>query len=95
MQKFYSLDEIHKFFERDKLGKLSQKEIENLNRSIFILKINFPKKLLKKKKIPGPDCFISQFYKTFKEEIIQILCKFFQKTKEDEILPKSFLEAPN
>lgn len=38
------------------------------------------------------DCFINQFYQTLKEEIKQILHKFFQKFEEKVIHPDVFYD---
>jgi hypothetical protein len=50
--------------------KLNQKDINHLNRSITQNEIEAAIKSLPEKKSPGPDGFSTEFYQTFKEEII-------------------------
>ena len=73
-------EEMDKFLETYKLPKLKQEEIENLNIPITRKEIESAIKTVLTNKRPGPDVFTGKFYQKFKEELIPILLKLFQKS---------------
>ena len=55
-------DETDKFLETHKFPKLTQEEIENLNRPVTSTEIELLIKNLSTKKSPGPDGFPGELY---------------------------------
>jgi hypothetical protein len=69
-----NLEEMDKFLDTFDHPKLNQEDISHLNRYITHNEIEAAIKSFKKKS-PGHDRFSTEFYQTFKEELIPTLLK--------------------
>ena len=85
-----NVEEMESFLEKFNLSRLNQGEIEIMNNSITSTEIEAVIKNLPENRSPGPDGFTGEFYQTFREELIPILLKLFQKVVEGGTLPNSF-----
>ena len=82
-----NLEEMDRFLEKVNLSSLNQEEQKLSGRKNVC-----DQKSPQKQKLT-PDGFTGEFYHTFREELMPILLKLFQKIAEEGALPNSFYEA--
>ena len=90
--KIDKLKERDRFLEKFCLPRVNQEEIEIMYNPITA-EMEAVIKNLPKNKIPGPDGFTGEFYQTFREKLMPIFLKLFQKIAKGRALPNSFYEA--
>ena len=84
--KMKNLEEMHRFLEKFYLPRLNQEEIEITNNPIISTEIKAVIKNLPKNKSPGPDVFTGECYQTFRDDLMPILLKLFQKIADERML---------
>ena len=91
-----NLEEMDRFLEKFNLLRLRQEEIEIVNNPITSTEIEVVIKNLSSNK-KAQDQMASQEnsikHQTFRDELMPIFLKFFQKIAEEGILPNSFYQA--
>ena len=93
--KMDNLEEMDRFFEKFNLPRLNQEETEIMINPIASTVIEAVIKNFPKNKGPGPDGFTGEFYQTFRDELMPVLLKLFQKISDEGALPNSFYKATN
>ena len=81
---------MDKFLENYNFPKLTQEEIEYLNRPITNTELETVIRNLPADESPGWDGFTAEFYQKFRTELTPILLKLFQKIAEEGKLPNLF-----
>ena len=83
--KIDNLEEMDRFLEKFSVSRLNQEKIETMNNPNTSTEIEAMIKNLPKNKSPEPDGFTGEFYQTFREELMPILRKLFQKIAEEHL----------
>ena len=86
---------MDRFLEKFNLPRLNQEEIEIMNNPITSTEIEAVTKISPKNKSPGPHGFTGEFYQTFREELMPILLKLFQKLQRKEYFQTHSTRPPS
>ena len=89
-----NLEEMDRFLEKLNLPTMNQEEVEIMNNPNISTEIEAViKNIPQKTKAQDQNGFTGEFYQTFREKLMPILLKLFQKIEEEGTLPNSFYEA--
>ena len=86
---------MNRYLEKFNLLRLSQVEIEIMNNPIISTEIEAVIKNLPQNKSPRPDGFTGEFCQRFREELMPILLKLFQKIAEEEHFQTHSMKPPS
>ena len=86
-----NLENMNRYLEKISLLRLNQEEIEITSNPVTSTKIEAVIKNLPQNKSPGPDGFTGGFYQTFREELMPIFIKLFQKIAQEKNTSKLIL----
>jgi len=87
------MEETDRFLEKFNIPRLNQEEIEIMNNPITNTEIEAVIKNFPQNKSPKLHGFTGEFYQTFREDLMPILLKRFQKIAEEVTLLNSFYEV--
>ena len=87
------MEETDRFLEKFNIPRLNQEEIEITNNPITSTEIEAVIKNFPQNKSPKLHGFTGEFYQTFREDLMPILLKRFQKIVEEGTLLNSFYEV--
>ena len=93
VNKMDNLEEMDRFLEKFNLLQLNQEEKEIMSKPITSTEIETIIKNLPRNKSPEPDGFTGEFCQTFRDELMPVFLKFFQKLAEEGTLSNSFYKA--
>ena len=76
-----NIEKMDRFLEKFNFPWVNQEETEIMKSQLQTIKSKLWWKKFPQNKSPGPDGFTGEFFQTFKEELIPILLKLFQKNR--------------
>ena len=91
----HNLEEMDRVLGKFNLPRLNQEDTEIMNNPTTSTEIEAVIKNHPKNRSPGPDGFTEEVYQTFREELMPILLKLFQKLQRKEHLQTHSTRPPS